>query len=290
MINKGTLYRFAEDTMPPVLWRTFKRTPAYRSIARRVSALTTTPQPENVTVTGGDMAGLTLRINPDGFWQKDMIGGTYDNELFTYLKSLSPEGKTIYDIGAHIGYHSLAFAIQVGPRGRVITFEPNPANTYRLKEILDLNPSVKDRIDLFEVALADTPGEATFLCTDDLEGGSSTGGFVTDATTLWERSVYIEKGGFKEITVPQETIDHLVETKKAAPPDILKIDVEGAEQLVLKGAERTLKTHQPAIIVEFHSIYSTFACLDILHRSNYTTTLLKHEPDGRIMAAAVVNK
>ena len=286
MIEKGKLYRFCESLVPPIMLAPIKRTGLYRSIANRADSFTSSPPAEVVTIPEGILAGYKLKFNPHGVWQKEMLSGHYDHELFTALEKIDLTGKVIYDIGAHICYHSLAFAKIVGTSGHVAAFEPNAINNIRAKEILALNPTLQDQITLHEIALSDTRGTATFLCTQDLEGGTSTGGFLNEATPIWERSIYTEKVAFKEITVPQETIDTLVTTQKILPPTLLKIDVEGAEQMVLAGARDTLRTYKPVVIVEFHSIYSTYSCMKILQELNYTSEILKREPDGRVMILA----
>lgn len=239
-----------------------------------------------IKVTSGDLEGYTLKLNPHGAWQHEMISGVYDHELFSQIKSLNLKDKVIYDIGAHIGYHSLAFAVISGINGKVFGFEPNPANVTRANEIIELNPTLKNRIVFLNRALSDHSGKTSFLSTDDVEGGTSTGGFIDEASTLWERDRYINKVGFKKTEVQIDTIDELVNSKQILPPDMLKVDVEGAEQLVLTGAKQTIETYHPIIIVEFHSIYSAYSCMAVLDEHKYKTELLKREPDGRIMIIA----
>lgn len=286
MIEKGALYRVCESLVPPILLKPIKRTSLYQGIAKRASSFTSPPEAVVVTIPSGLLAGSKLKCNPSGVWQKEMLSGHYDHELFEALAKIDLHNKVIYDIGAHIGYHSLAFAKLAGPQGRVFAFEPNSVNLKRAHEILALNPDLAGQIELLNIALSDKTGTSVFLCTDDLEGGSSTGGFINEASTLWERDVYVDKIAFKEVSVPEDTIDNLVHAKTITPPDILKIDVEGAEQLVIAGALDTLRTHKPTIIVEFHSIYSAYTCMNQLHALSYTTTVLKRENDGRVMILA----
>jgi FkbM family methyltransferase len=287
MITKGTLYSAAESITPPIIFRTLKRSALYPWLVKTVSRATTQRKPEVVTITGGDLAGYKMKVDPSGPWQQEMIQGTYDKELFAILKPLITHPDTVmYDIGAHICFHSLAFAHDVGPTGHVYAFEPNPANVARAREIIDLNPELAKRITLLHTALSDHNGTTTFLSTDDVEGGTSTGGFIDDAATLWERERYVEKVGFKAAPVALATIDSLIKDGTIKPPHILKIDVEGAEQLVLAGARETLATHHPTIIIEFHSIYSAYSCMEQLNTHHYTTTVLKQEPDGRVMILA----
>ncbi len=289
MINKGTLYRIAEDTVPPYLWRKFKRTSLYRRIAHSANSITAKPKLENVAFTAGHASGLVMRMDPHGSWQQEMIEGKYDIELFDELHQhlASKKPAVIYDIGAHVCFHTLVFAKMAGETDHVYAFEPNAANSERARENIELNPSVNKRITLLQTALSNENGVTTFLSTNDIEGGTSTGGFITNASTLWERNRYTEKVGFKEGKVQLATIDTLIAEGKIKPPTVMKVDVEGAEQLVLEGAKSMLKAHHPVIVIEFHSIYSAYSSMEHLNAFGYTSKLLKKEPDGRVMIIAV---
>ncbi|MBY0309597.1 FkbM family methyltransferase [Patescibacteria group bacterium] len=287
MPSKADLYRIIENITPPVVFRLLKASSLLPTLVRITSRLSGLNRSQVVTVTGGDLQGYALKLNPTGPWQHEMISGMYDKELFELIKQYSLSGTVVYDIGAHIGYHTLLFATLVGKQGHVYAFEPNPANAKRAQEIAELNTELHSTISIHNLALSDTRGSTEFLSTDDIEGGSSTGGFINDASTLWERNRYVNKIGFTKSTVTIETIDHLIAQKIIQPPHLMKIDVEGAEQLVLGGALDTLRTYRPTIIVEFHSIFSTFACLDLLQTLAYKHTILKKEPDGRVMIVSV---
>jgi len=285
-ISKAKLYGIIENSLPPFLFKTLKKAPFYRWAVNHTQFMTGSIEPEIVTIKEGDLTGHKLKLSLSGDWQKEMVRGTYDAELFSYLKKDKLEGKVIYDIGAHICYHSLVFAKYVGDKGSVYAFEPNPVNVKRAEEILDLNLGLKSKITLFNAALSDHTGKTTFLSTDNIEGGTSTGGFINEATPIWERSIYINKTGFTESQVKIDSIDNIIKNNTALPPDILKIDVEGAEQLVLAGAIETLKKYRPKIIVEFHSIHATYECMRIFAELDYMTNTLKEEPDGRVMVVA----
>jgi len=286
MPSKGTIYRIVENITPPFIFKWFRNSIVYSFVIKILRKYSTDAPTEILEVPKGDIAGFKLKFDPTGVWQQEMLQGTYDSELFTYLKRENLTGKTVYDIGAHIGYHSLLFSTYVGDTGKVFTFEPNPANVTRIKEIISLNPKIEKSITVLDMALSDTNGTTPFLSTNNIENGTSSGGFIDEASTIWTRETYTKKVGFKTTDVQIKTIDTLVHQATILPPDVLKIDVEGAEQLVLKGAEATIKMHHPIILIEFHSIYSTFMCMQILSQYNYTFTVLKKEQDGRLLIAA----
>jgi FkbM family methyltransferase len=283
---KNHLYVFAESITPPILFRAFKRTGLYRLIARFISRIEPTKTVVVSVVSGGALSGGKLLVPPSGSWQTQMLSGTYDAEMFKYLERLQLSDKIFFDVGAHIGYHSLCYAAMVGPSGKVFAFEPNPANASRARENFSLNPELAARITLMETALSDKEGETNLISSNDVEGGTSSGGFIENASPLWAKRDYIEKTGFTASNVTTSTIDALVASGRVRPPDVIKIDVEGAEQLVLAGAERIMKTVRPVIIVEFHSIFSTYECMRRLSESGYLCSLLKREDDGRVMVAA----
>lgn len=286
MINKGFLYSTVKNITPPFLFKIFKNSSLYGWLVRNSKYYTSTYNAQEIMITGGDLKGHILKLDPNGPWQQEMILGEYDKELFARIKALNLNNKVVYDIGSHIGYHSMAFATYVNNNGHVFAFEPNPTNVERAEEIMDLNPDLKNRVTVLNLALSNEVGSTKFLSTDDIEGGTSTGGFIDEANTLWERDRYINDIGFKVREVKIDTIDNLVSSNVVLPPDMLKIDVEGAEQSVLEGAQNTIIKYRPLIIVEFHSIYSAYRCIMILSDLKYSLELLKKEPDGRVMILA----
>ncbi len=288
-ITKGSIYSSVEKITPPIIFTSIKGSKLYKKVVGSMKNNSLNTSAQTITVKSGDLAGFTLKLDPSGSWQQEMLAGTYDKELFSYLKEKDLSGKVIYDIGAHICYHSLIFSTYIGKTGQVFAFEPNPTNFKRAKEIIKLNPEIQN-IQVLDLALSDSSGTTSFLSTENIELGTSSGGFINDASTLWDRSDYLEKTGFTASEVKIETIDKLVNQKNIAPPDVMKIDVEGAEQLTLAGARETINKYHPVIIIEFHSIFSTYASMEILALNNYSTKLLKKEPDGRILIVAEFKK
>ena len=140
----------------------------------------------------------------------------------------------MFDIGANMGYVSLCLAKRVGPTGRVFAFEPVPANIELLRKNIALNRT--KNINLFEVAASDLRGEATIR----IAGNLST------ASLIW----HANDQSAVEVSVRMEPIDELVDAGGLPLPSFVKIDVEGAEGLVLAGMRRTITKARPVIFLQ----------------------------------------
>ena len=281
---KHKVYTSIEALTPPILFRLYKSSFLHR-IARK--ALLKTRKIEAFTwhkVRAGELAGEELPFEGKDHWQKEMIYGTYDKFFFDYLKHRDLSGKTIYEIGAHIGYHALAFAKMVGTKGHVIAFEPNPHNAEYIRAIVDRNPTLSPRIELVEAALSSSDGEEVFISSDKVDEGLSSGGFIGSADTIWDKKVYEEKTGFTRSTVTTMRLDSFLAKGKPVP-DILKVDIEGAEGQMLEGAKEFLASHSPLILVEVHSTKSMYDVLTLISSLGYSWEILKNEDDGRCFLA-----
>lgn len=242
-------------------------------------------EPSINTIKGGILKDKKIFCLSEGFWQDEMINGTYDQFFFDYLKKLNLEGKTIFDIGAHIGYLSMGFSKLTGKSGQVYAFEPNPYNIERFKKHLEINPEIKN-IKIINCALSNKKGEEEFVFSPKIEKGASSGSFLNSAHTFWDKDVYEKKIGFKRMMVKTKTLDQLYESGEIKnKPDLLKIDIEGAEFLMLKGAKNTIAKYKPTILIEIHSIYNMLIIDKMMLEWNYKIELLKEEKDGRCFLA-----
>ena len=261
--------------------------PLVHEAIRKIFYRKYTHHPSWHTITAGNLEGRQIFIDPaDGLWQREMLEGRYDRFMFDYPDLLNLEGKTVFDIGSHIGYHALHFASLVGDRGSVYAFEPNRFNRERMAVILEKNPDLAKRIRLFDVALSHKDGQDDFYFCRDVDSGTSSGSFLGNAHTYYPKSrQYL--GLFEKTTVRTVSLDHIASyTGSDAIPHLIKIDVEGAEGSVLQGGEELLKRYRPLILMEVHSIYNMFTICEILKSARYKIKLLKEEPDGRCFIAA----
>jgi FkbM family methyltransferase len=142
-------------------------------------------------------------------------------------------GATAVDIGANVGYLTRRFASMVGATGRVYAFEPDP-NTF---EFLAFNTRRLSQVCLSREAISDRCGTSTLY----LHPASAMSNSLVNA---WDDADPLE--------VPVSTFDAWASGANSGPISLVKIDVEGAEPLVLRGMHRTLSSeHKPQIIAEF---------------------------------------
>ena len=123
------------------------------------------------------------------------------------------------------------------------------------------------------VAMAERDGEMTFVQSSDVSSGSS-GSHLNTALPPLEKATY---ANFVEATVLAVRMDTLIEERGEKPPDVIKIDVEGAEAMVLRGGERFLSKHKPVILMEVHHIRLMFEVQDLLLRWGFQLQLLDQE-------------
>lgn len=156
-------------------------------------------------------------------------------EVFDRL--LAP-GRVVLDVGANVGYYSLTAAARVGASGRVIAFEPGPTVARRLRENAELNGLAN--LTVVQAAVADAPGTHRFQLAEDSEGSS-----------LYEGAA--DAVGTVEVAVT--TLDREVSERGLTRVDLVKIDAEGAEVGVLRGARRLLSgADAPALVVEANPV------------------------------------
>lgn len=166
---------------------------------------------------------------------------TYKRENFIWkyvLEELKP-GDVFWDVGANIGFYSLLASSR--PDVDVIAFEPNPITEELLRGNIDLNGRIN--IKVFNVALSNSEGIAKFdtISPDSIDLSAH----LADKETEDTIDVVTNRG------------DKLIESGQVPAPDIIKIDVEGAEYLVMEGMGGTLSKCR-IVICELHSSIEDF--------------------------------
>jgi FkbM family methyltransferase len=216
---------------------------------------------------GGPYSGIRLRAtHANQLW---VALGTYEPRVSELLRSLvrSPRcaGREVWDVGANVGVTSLLFA-RHGAR-RVVAFEPMERNRALLAEHLAHNPRLAACIDVVAAAAGDADGETTMRAAD---AGAESQVVAADVQQWLERG--------ETFSVPMVRLDS-VARQRGQRPALLKVDVEGAEAKVLRGAVEILETDRPLMVVEVHNREVGRECGELLARVGYTLDLLQGDAD-----------
>jgi FkbM family methyltransferase len=174
--------------------------------------------------------------------------GSYEQEKQAMFVANIGVGAVVYDIGANVGFYSLLAAELVGETGRVIAFEPLARNL----ELLRVHVRINDlkQVEVIDAAVSDRAGEAAF---DNQTNASM--GQLNSAGQLKVRTV---------------SLDDLTARGTLPLPDVLKIDVEGAEMAVLEGAKETLEKCHPMIFLATHGAREKELCCERLQSHGYS--------------------
>lgn len=216
-------------------------------------------------------------------FSKIFEGGNTDKEMMSSIEENSPTGKVIFDIGAFIGSSSLVFSNLVGPKGKVVAFEPNPYNLTRFKKIIEKNSRYGKKVSVYPYALSDKNRSIPMILSEDIDNGhSSTSRLKGSHSTINDADL---PDGFKEFFVEAKTLDTFV-SENNIYPDILKVDIEGAEYECLLGSVATIRKVHPTFYIELHSQYCAVRCTELLIQEGYSINVINVEDDNRIMVLA----
>jgi FkbM family methyltransferase len=183
-------------------------------------------------ILGGLACGYRINVSPAE--NLSYLLGTNERHLQRVIRQFVAAGDVVYDIGANIGYVSLSLAKRVGPRGRVIAFEPFPRTIAAFSKNIEIN-SLRN-VQLFECAAADHAGTAAIRLLEN----------PATASLVWHR----DNPAASQVTVPTVPIDSLVDAGEIPQPKFVKIDVEGSEGEVLYGMRRTIAHARPVLFLE----------------------------------------
>ena len=165
-----------------------------------------------------------LRLPPEGsLWL-----GESDRWDLLHARSFLRPGAVIFDVGANFGYYALMLAAALRGECEVHAFEPSASTHARLVKHIALNGM--ECVHPHRLALSDVPGTASMNSRQGNSGAS-----------------FLELGG-GEVAVT--TLDEFVEGRDLRRLDFMKIDVEGFEERVLRGGERTLRRLRPIVLLE----------------------------------------
>ena len=184
------------------------------------------------------------------------MNGLYDIYQLQTHKFFTPkEDDILFDIGSHIGAYTLKNSKLI-KKGKVFSFEPD-TEAYRMLT-KNIKLSNAKNIKPFKIAVSDKEGEKQLYATKFGTGGSSL--FLTER----ERELNVSE------KVKIISLDSFVKNNKINKIDIIKMDTEGAEILILKGAKKSLKKFKPKLIIEPHpNVYDIEELKNTLKKLGY---------------------
>lgn len=175
----------------------------------------------------------------------------WDPELLSIAKSMVSPGDHVWDVGANVGLFAAAAAFHSGVKGSVLAIEADLDVIALLQETARKSTTDRASITVLPVAISDTQSVLSFAIARRARAANSIAGFGSTQT-----------GGVSEVrTLPSMSLDSLLE--HFPKPNLLKIDVEGAELLVLAGARKVLEEIQPKIYCEVAASTRDAACASL---------------------------
>jgi FkbM family methyltransferase len=205
-----------------------------------------------VTLFANDTGAISDSLRLYGEWAQ--------NELSFMLSMVRP-GDTVLDVGGYIGTHTLAFARHVGEHGQVIAIEAQASSFELLSRNIRENGLTNARA---ENVIASTVGKEEHIPAINIEAPASYG-----SASLKEVFVpgarHHESSGASEFSVKSIALDELAVHSCA----LIKIDVEGMEDMVLRGAGELIRRHEPAVYAECNSLEDGLRCFRLLKEYGY---------------------
>jgi FkbM family methyltransferase len=211
---------------------------------------------------------ILVLANEEVGWRL-LVDGSYEHQEIEWLERMVKTGDTCVDVGANVGIMSLFMAKGAGKDGKVFAFEPASLNRAILEMNLELN-GLKNTL-ISNSILSDIVGSRSFSVSEDSAFSS------IRPTGRKEQAA--------EITVPSTTLDHEF-AEKNCRVDVLKIDVEGAELLVLQGGKKLFNNSSlrpRAIFIELSTTnqsaygYGPEAIITFLGKFGYKPNALTEE-------------
>jgi FkbM family methyltransferase len=258
-----SILRASVNWLPHGIRHRIKHIPGVAGFQRWLVNRVLSGEPFLHAINSGPAAGLRFEVTLP--LDKAIWAGTYEPEFAEAISQGVKDGDVCYDVGGYRGYMSGVMAL--AGASRVLVFEPLPENQQALQRLSSLNPELN--ITLEPVAVGNTDGSVRLRVMADASMGKlviST--FQAGAT------------GTGEIDVAIRRLDSLVQAQEIPSPQVIKIDVEGAELCVLLGAAGVLRDSRPLVFIEAHSASLEQACSQELAQLGYRIRRIELNPGG----------
>lgn len=200
-----------------------------------------------VPVLTGPNRGKLFRLDLMRHVEPAYFYGTYDKDVLKAALLQKLAGKVVWDCGIYLGFYTVFFASAVGPRGRVIAFEPDPENLQRANENCTRNGL--RNVEFRHAAIGAPIGE-TELSVSSVRTNSHLPGVYIGAN----RQAYDgDNQVVRSILVKCMSLDQAAADPTLPRPDLVKIDIEGAELMALDHMHALASEIRPVLLLELHN-------------------------------------
>lgn len=234
-----------------------KRLPLVGAAIHRLYLILFRKEGHIAVIERGHLRGMKIcRFNWTMRIQTTYLDGSYETHLQSVMVGNLKPGDVFWDVGANEGFFTLLASVLVGEKGKVVAFEPHPRTCQQLAKQVSIN--ARSNVAIIQKAVADTPGKMQL---------------VDDPMCTMARLAQVKsaRGADRTIDVSVTTLDDEFSRCDGRVPDLIKIDVEGAELLVLKGADRLLR-ERPSLVIEIHTPELASEIHPLLERYGYRVT------------------
>ena len=198
-------------------------------------------------------------------WGYKVIAEQHESEIYDIIRSTVGPDKVFFDIGCHYAWFSIAWLSSGGEF--VEAFEPSQKNGKIINETIEKN-RYSSNLRLHDFALGDKAMTSKLY----MFPGDSSRNYVQDSNI---RTNSNNLSRLKDIEI--KSIDDLYYNDLLKKPDLMKIDVEGFEYKVLKGAKRLLNEIRPKVVVEIHDVENGLLVSDLMSKIGYSMKILGHK-------------
>jgi FkbM family methyltransferase len=220
-MNSTRFYTAIQRMLSPLKGKGFRKYAAVRfvlSYMRPVSA---------------QINGFTMKLDrTDETISRMILAGDFESFETGIIKNIVKTGFSVLDIGANIGYYSLVCAELVGPEGKVYAFEPTP-RTFEILKCNIHNNGFDAIVAPYQYGVSNVNQKAQLYINDYNKG---------------DNRLY-KSADMKSIDIDLVTIDSFL--KPSGKIDVIKMDIQGAEALAVKGMSQLLQKDKPIIVMEF---------------------------------------
>ena len=218
-----------------------------------------------VPVIRGPARGLRLKLDlvkggENAYWL-----GRYDPAILSRLARVCKEGWTVWDAGTYLGFYSVFFARAVGPLGHVVAIEPDSRSLERTKSNVALNGY--QNVTFLKAAIGAGTSEVEFVLSDTTTShisGTYVGACASAVTTHQQ-----------SIQTRCMSLDQVLYECLGPPPQLVKMDIEGAEKDALQHASYLAEEIRPLILLELHNPECDAEAWQFAQRFDYVLKSMK---------------